>query len=123
SGDAGAERRQLGLVVAKAARLRRAPARARDRVPLRSGRFTRLARAWIDVQHEPLLRELAQRHRPLRGLERELRQHLPEKVVGRAVVLRYRQIRRERVDVPAHATPHTACAARAYTSAVFTSPS
>jgi len=80
----GRELRQLRLVVAERAALRRAPPRARDGVPAVGRRLPRHAGAGIDVEHEqPRLPhpELA-----LRGGQREVRQQRPGQVVRGPVV-------------------------------------
>ena len=62
-------------------------------------------------------------HRPLRRIELELRQLEADEVVGGSVILGYREIRGQGVDVVAQAAPQTSSATRAYVSAVLTSPS
>src|SRR5206468_369493 len=62
-------------------------------------------------------------HAALRRLEHEVGQLEIEQMVGRAVVLRHRQVRGQRKELLRHATPQTFIATRAYVSAVLTRPS
>src|SRR5215213_2087701 len=86
------ERSELARVIAEGARLRRATARAGNRVPLRPEGLIRLSRPRVDVQDEPVLRERAEGDRPLRRLERQLRQHPARQLVGGPVVRRHREV-------------------------------
>src|SRR5205807_7127792 len=99
SGDACAERRELGCTVAKGAGLRRAAARAGDLVPAGKQRLTWPARARVDVENEPLARELPQAHRPHGRLEREVEKRETGEMIGGAVVLGRAQALRQHVWV------------------------
>ncbi len=121
SGDVSAELGELARVVTERARLRRAPARAGDRVPAVGGRSPGDARGGVDVEHRELRSKCGQIDWPFRRVEHELRYLQADEVIGRAVVDGNGKVRRELVE--AHATPQTFIAARAYTSAVLTSPS
>ena len=88
-----AEPLQLGEMVAKAAGLRRAAARARDAVPAGRQRLPGPAGARIDVDHGPA-RQAATGSTcaPSVAGKREVRQLRPGEMARRAVVLRDRQI-------------------------------
>ena len=94
-----AERLELGEMIAKAARLRRAAARAGDLIPARRRIDARHAGARIDVNHRAAL-ELRQVHHAAAGRrQRDVRQLHAGQMPRPAVVLRRGNIGRQEVRI------------------------
>src|SRR5439155_21757402 len=84
------------MMVAEGAGLWRAPSRARDEVPTLWQRFTRHARHRIAVDHRPGRGQSVEADKMPAGRRQRKRRHAyAREMVARAIVHRYREIRRQ----------------------------
>jgi hypothetical protein len=91
AGDASRERRELGSMVAKAARLRRAAARARQLVPARRNRLVGWAGLRVEVEDKPIGSQSGERDVSHRRREHDVRYPHSRQIVGRTIVDGYGQ--------------------------------